>query len=133
MKNGKLPTRSQKAMLKSHGLDPDEYLIVKNTSEYTEVVSRMELKRIVGRRKPRTRKLYKIDQVVIETRAVKKQSYSKLGKVIKKKLIDKNMSARELAEALGTTPQYLNKILHGERSGEKYLQAIRDILEIDAA
>lgn len=64
---------------------------------------------------------------------VKKQKYSKLGKAIKKKLIDKNMSARELAEALGTTPQYLNKILHGERSGKKYLQAIRDILEIDAA
>jgi transcriptional regulator with XRE-family HTH domain len=62
----------------------------------------------------------------------KKPGYSKLGKTIKKKLIDKNMTAKELADALGTTPQYLNKILHGERSGEKYIQAIKKILDIAA-
>jgi len=59
--------------------------------------------------------------------------YSELGKQIKKRLIDRNMTAKELAERIGTTPQYLNKILHGERSGKKYLEAIRDILKIDIA
>ena len=62
----------------------------------------------------------------------KRSDYSSLGKVIKKKLIDKDMTAKELAGALGITPQYLNKILHGERSGEKYIQAIRQILDIAA-
>lgn len=62
-----------------------------------------------------------------------KKEYSKLGKLIKKKLIDKNMTAVQLADALGTTPQYLNKILHGERTGEKYIEDIRRILGIDTA
>lgn len=60
------------------------------------------------------------------------RSYSKLGKQIKKKLIDNDMTAAQLAQALGTTPQYLNKILHGERSGEKYIEKIRQILDIAA-
>lgn len=60
------------------------------------------------------------------------RNYSKLGKQIKKKLIDHNMTATQLAVALGTTPQYLNKILHGERSGEKYIEKIKQILDIAA-
>lgn len=59
--------------------------------------------------------------------------YSKIGKKIKKRLIDKDMTAKELADALNISPQYLNKILHGERSGKKYLQAISLILELDIA
>ncbi len=60
MKNGKLPTRNQKIMMKSHGLDPDKYLVVKDTQEMMEVVARSDLKKqqIYGT-KPRTRKLYK--------------------------------------------------------------------------
>jgi len=42
------------------------------------------------------------------------------------------MTAAQLADALGTTPQYLNKILHGDRSGEKYIKKIREILNIAA-
>ena len=59
--------------------------------------------------------------------AFEKAGYTKFGKLIKKKLIDRNMTATQLADTLGTTPQYLNKILHGERSGEKYIQAIIEI------
>lgn len=33
-----------------------------------------------------------------------RSGYTKLGKQIKKKLIDKNMTAKQLADALGTTP-----------------------------
>ena len=65
-------------------------------------------------------------------RASKKRNYSKLGKQIKKKLIDNDMTAAQLADALGTTPQYLNKILHGERSGEKYIEKIKQLLNIAA-
>ena len=61
-------------------------------------------------------------------RASNKRNYSKLGKQIKKKLIDNDMTAAQLADALGTTPQYLNKILHGERSGEKYIEKIKQLL-----
>ena len=63
--------------------------------------------------------------------ASNKSGYTKFGKLVKKRLIDKNMTASQLADRLGTTPQYLNKILHGERSGEKYLEDITKILNID--
>lgn len=64
--------------------------------------------------------------------ASNKMRYTKFGKLVKKRLIDENMTASQLADRLGTTPQYLNKILHGERSGEKYLEAIAKILNIDS-
>lgn len=54
-----------------------------------------------------------------------------MGKQIKKSLIDKGMTQRELADQMGTTPQYLNKILHGERSGAKYREKICELLGID--
>lgn len=63
--------------------------------------------------------------------AANRSGYTKVGKCIKKKLIDRNMTATQLACALGTTPQYLNKILHGERSGEKYIDEIFQILNMD--
>ncbi len=59
MKNGKKPTLKQKLLMRSHGLQPDNWLIVKNTPEYLEVVSRMSLKKIGGR--PKIRRLYKVD------------------------------------------------------------------------
>ena len=59
MKNGKKPTLKQKLLMRSYGLQPDNWLIVKNTPEYLEVVSRMSLKKIGGR--PKIRRLYKVD------------------------------------------------------------------------
>lgn len=60
MKNGKLPTIRQKKIIKSHGLDPDKWLVVKDLPETMEVVSRMGLKKqdILGK-KARTRTLAK--------------------------------------------------------------------------
>ncbi len=55
MKNGKRPTLQQKLIMKSHGLQPDAWLVVKNTADYLEVVNRMSLKKIGG--KPKIRKL----------------------------------------------------------------------------
>lgn len=65
MKQAKRPMREQKKFLKTKGLDPEAWLVVKDTQEYLEVVSRRELsacemRRIEGvRKKPRTRKLAK--------------------------------------------------------------------------
>lgn len=59
-----------------------------------------------------------------------KRAYSEFGKQIAKGLIDAEMSAQELAGIIGASPQYLNKILHGERSGKKYRNEIKKILNI---
>ena len=56
---------------------------------------------------------------------------TKLGKLIVKTLTDKNMTKTQLAEAVGTSPQYLSYILYGTRSGEKYMPAIIAALELD--
>ena len=61
MKNGKLPTRNQKNIMKSHGLDPEKYLVAKNTQEMMEVIARSDLKkREMYGTKLRTRKLHKV-------------------------------------------------------------------------
>ena len=57
MKNGKLPTREQKQILRAHGLVPENWLVVKNLPDTLEVVSRAALKKIGNR--PRTRKIRK--------------------------------------------------------------------------
>lgn len=64
-------TREQKRFLKSKGLSPDEWMVVKDTPEYLEAVSRRELsgcemRRIEGvKKKPKTRKLYKALMAVL--------------------------------------------------------------------
>lgn len=58
MKNGKRPTLGQKKEMRIHGLVPENWLVVKDTKGFLEVVSRMELKRI-GTGKKRTRRLYR--------------------------------------------------------------------------
>lgn len=47
--------------------------------------------------------------------------------------IDKNMTQVELAALLGCNKQYIHKILVGERSGKKYIEAISRILDIEIA
>lgn len=60
MKNGKLPTRNQKLLLRSHGLTPSEWLVVKDTSEFMEVVSRLGIKKgKISGKPPKTKKLSK--------------------------------------------------------------------------
>jgi len=60
MKNGKVPTLNKKKLIKSNGLDPENHLVVKNTPEFLEIVSRTALKKLnLNGKKPRTRKLYK--------------------------------------------------------------------------
>lgn len=54
-----------------------------------------------------------------------------LGREIKHKLIDRGMTQRQLAAALGIAPQYITKILSGQRSGERYILKICTMLDIN--
>lgn len=54
-----------------------------------------------------------------------------LGKEIKKKLIDKEMTQVQLADRLGIGKQYLTKIMNGSRSGAKYVDDICSMLNIN--
>lgn len=63
--------------------------------------------------------------------AEQKNKLTPLGKDIKKKLVDKDMSQVELAERVGTSKSYLSRIMRGGKSGEKYLTAICIVLDLD--
>ena len=54
-----------------------------------------------------------------------------MGVKIKKALIDKGMTQVQLADQLGVNPRYINHIIHGERSGRKYMSEIIRILELN--
>ncbi len=59
-----------------------------------------------------------------------KRKLTPFGVTVKKRLIDIGMTQAELAERVGTTRIYMNLILHGERSGEKYRDKIVKVLDI---
>lgn len=46
------------------------------------------------------------------------------GREIKKALVDKEMTQRQLAAEIGVAPAYINHIIFGERPGAKYKQQI---------
>lgn len=58
------------------------------------------------------------------------KSRNNIGKTIKKRLIDKGMTYTELADLIGTSPQYVSHIICGYRSGKKYMKKIKEVLEI---
>ena len=60
--------------------------------------------------------------------ATKQTRLTPFGRKVRKRLIDKNMTA-----LLGCNKQYIHKILVGERSGKKYIEAISRILDIEIA
>ena len=60
----------------------------------------------------------------------RKRELTAYGKEVKHKLIEMNMTQVELPEQVGTSKQYLGKILFGERAGTMYLEKIDQILQI---
>lgn len=60
----------------------------------------------------------------------RKRELTAYGKEVKHKLIEMNMTQVELAEQVGTSKQYLGKILFGERAGTMYLEKIDQILQM---
>lgn len=61
----------------------------------------------------------------------KNNSKTKFGIEVKKKLVELNMTQRELAKKLQMNENYLTDILSGRRSGKKYKAKIIEILKID--
>ena len=59
---------------------------------------------------------------------VSQQKLTSFGRKVKRELIDLNMTQTELARKVGTTPQYLNLILYGHRTGNKYKDKIEEVL-----
>ncbi|MCH3964365.1 MAG: helix-turn-helix domain-containing protein [Clostridium sp.] len=53
------------------------------------------------------------------------------GIKVKKRLIDLNMTQRELSSEIGVNENYLTDILNGRRSGKKYKNLIVERLDID--
>lgn len=54
------------------------------------------------------------------------------GVEVKKKLIEIGKTQKQLAEEIGTSDVYLNLIIHGERTGKKYLNKIIEALNLDS-
>lgn len=62
----------------------------------------------------------------------RKRELTSYGKQVKHKLIEMNMTQVELAEQVGTSKQYLGKILFGERAGTMYLEKIDQVLNLSS-
>ncbi len=60
---------------------------------------------------------------------MKKRKLTPFGEKVKERLIDLNMTQKKLAKKIGTSEVYLSLILYGERSGEKYIDAINEVLK----
>lgn len=60
-----------------------------------------------------------------------KRALTSYGRTIQKRLIDKGMTQVELAEHVGCDPQYICRILYGERTGRKYREKISKLLDIE--
>jgi transcriptional regulator with XRE-family HTH domain len=62
---------------------------------------------------------------------VRKRKLSSLGLIIKHRLSELNMTQRELARLIGSSEAYLYLIITGDRSGNKYLDSIGEVLSIE--
>ena len=54
----------------------------------------------------------------------KKRELTPFGAAVKKALIDRRMTQQELARRIGTSRQYLDLILFGQRTGTQYVTRI---------
>lgn len=59
---------------------------------------------------------------------MKRRALSEFGKFVNEKLIELNMTQKDLAKEIGTSPVYLSCILRGERGGQKYKEEILKII-----
>lgn len=64
--------------------------------------------------------------------ATNKTIIPSFGIIVKKRLVELDMTQRELARSIGMNENYLTDILKGRRSGKKYKEAILKTLEINS-
>ncbi|KYG90857.1 transcriptional regulator [[Bacillus] sp. KCTC 13219] len=62
---------------------------------------------------------------------MKKRQLTPQGKKIVKRLVDLDRTQVWLCEQIGANKKYMNLILYGERSGEKYLRKIYEVLDLE--
>ncbi len=62
---------------------------------------------------------------------MKKRKLTPFGLKVKNRLADLNMTQKELSRKLGTSDAYLSMILYGERSGNMYIEDIKNMLNIN--
>jgi len=61
---------------------------------------------------------------------MKKRKLTEFGQIVNDRLIELNITQKELSKLIGTSEPYLSMILHGERSGNKYKDTIIQILKL---
>lgn len=66
----------------------------------------------------------------LQVSKIRESTLTAYGKAVKCRLIELNMTQVELAKNLGTSKQYLGKILHGGRSRKKYVSEINRMLNL---
>ncbi|TCL43196.1 helix-turn-helix domain-containing protein [Harryflintia acetispora] len=59
-----------------------------------------------------------------------KRELTPFGVAVKKALIDRRMTQQELARRIGTSRQYLDLILFGQRAGTQYVTRIIKALDL---
>lgn len=62
---------------------------------------------------------------------MQKRKLTPYGIKVKNRLVDMNMTQKELAKKLGTSDAYLSMILYGERAGTLYIESINKILNLE--
>lgn len=91
--------------------------------------SKQYLGKIIFGERAGTMYLEHIDRELLASENIdRKSTLTSYGKEVKCRLIELNMTQQELADMVGTSKQYLGKILHGLRSGTKYVGEINRIL-----
>jgi len=53
-----------------------------------------------------------------------KRNLTKFGREVNKRLVELNMTQKELAQKIGVSEVYLSMVLRGHRSGKKYIDVI---------
>ena len=119
MSQAKRPAKEQKKFLKTKGLDPESWLVVRDMQEYLEVVSRKELaacemRRVEGvRKKPRIRKLEKVLIALLAAGILLSVQRMEVQAVSEAEVIE--MSAR-IGAAYNICPELLQAIAWHESS-----------------
>lgn len=62
---------------------------------------------------------------------MQKRQLTPFGIAVKKRLVEKGKTQVWLAGEVGTSNKYLNLVLYGDRTGEKYIGKIISVLDID--
>lgn len=63
--------------------------------------------------------------------SIMKNKLTPFGQTVKIELLKRNMTIKDLAGQIGTSPTQVSRILYGERTGRKHMEQIKLFLEND--